>query len=616
MSYLDWMPSDDGDNDAVAVYEYTDEAGELLFGVSRNASKEFRQWRPDAAKSNGRRWSLKGDDGKLAVRLVLYRLPRVLAAIERGEPVFVCEGEKDVHALEAAGVTATCNPMGAGKWDAAYAESLHGAHAVIVADKDAPGWAHLRTVVTALEPVTASLRAVCAAEGKDAADHLGAGHGLGDFEPLDLAAPPGWTAPDPAAATAQDGRAPAQDGRLAEVAARYVPVDWETAWKGQPDKVEWIREPLLERGTVNALFAEAGTGKSLLTLEICLGAVRAGETVTYLDDENRIADLVERLQAFGAAPGELARLRMYSFASLPPLDTPEGGSHLLALAARDGATLVVLDTTSRMVSGKENDADTFIQLYRCALVPLKARGVTVLRLDHPGKDPARGQRGSSAKDGDVDTVWRLATVVGERVYRLERTKSRSGHGDSSVILRRERGPLRHEWTVRGPSAVDTLCGQLDTLEIPPDAGRPAVRAALEAAGVKVANDLLTEAIRRRKNCPGQSADSADSSIAVSDCPSATHIGGGQADSCPGQGIPAVAEDRSRPAPAPAQPPVPPAPESAPNAVADAPVLPAGLAAPPGMPAEAVAQMARLLRMCKHCGGFRDAADGERPCKCG
>lgn len=281
MSYLDWMPSDDGDNNAVAVYEYTDEAGELLFGVSRNASKEFRQWRPDAAKSNGRRWSLKGDDGKLAVRLVLYRLPRVLAAIERGEPVFVCEGEKDVHALEAAGVTATCNPMGAGKWDAAYAESLHGAHAVIVADKDAPGWAHLRTVVTALEPVTASLRAVCAAEGKDAADHLGAGHGLGDFEPLDLAAPPGWTAPDPAAATAQDGRAPAQDGRLAEVAARYVPVDWETAWKGQPDKVEWIREPLLERGTVNALFAEAGTGKSLLTLEICLGAVQAKRSPTW-----------------------------------------------------------------------------------------------------------------------------------------------------------------------------------------------------------------------------------------------------------------------------------------------------------------------------------------------
>jgi AAA domain len=350
--------------------------------------------------------------------------------------------------------------------------------------------------------------------------------------------------------------APAQevpDGELAAIAARYAPVDWKAAWQDQPDDVDWIREPVLERGTVNALFAEAGTGKSLLTLEICRDAVRAGETVTYLDDENRITDLVERLRAFGAAPGELARLKMYSFASLPPLDTLEGGLHLLALAVRDGATLVVLDTTSRMVAGKENDADTFIQLYRCALVPLKKRGITVLRLDHPGKDPARGQRGSSAKDGDVDTVWRMTAVVGERIYRLERTKSRSGHGDSSVTLSRQSGPLRHEWAVRGASAVDTLCGQLDTLKIPLDAGRPAVRAALEAAGVKVANDLLTEAIRRRKNCPGQSADSADSSAAVAGCPSATHIGGRQPDSCPGQGVPPVAPVVPLRPPAPAGP---------------------------------------------------------------
>jgi hypothetical protein len=75
------------------------------------------------------------------------------------------------------------------------------------------------------------------------------------------------------------------------------------------------------------------------------------------------------------------------------------------------ASLVVLDTTTRMVQGRENDSDTFLQLYRCSLVPLKSRGITVLRLDHPGKDESRGQRGSSAKDGDCDTIWRLTEVV-------------------------------------------------------------------------------------------------------------------------------------------------------------------------------------------------------------
>jgi putative DNA primase/helicase len=203
--YLDWMPSKRGDNDATATYEYTDEAGGLLFGVCRNASKEFRQWRPDASKSTGRRWSLKDDAGALAVRLVLYRLPRVLKAIAAGETVFVCEGEKDVHALEDAGVTATCNPMGAGKWDSSYAGVLRGASVVIVCDKDAAGWNHMRTVTATLDGTAASWRAVCAAEGKDAADHLDAGHGLDDFTPLDLASPPEWAVPDEAATGSGEG---------------------------------------------------------------------------------------------------------------------------------------------------------------------------------------------------------------------------------------------------------------------------------------------------------------------------------------------------------------------------------------------------------------------------
>ena len=49
-------------------------------------------------------------------RRVPYRLPQLLAATERGETVWIVEGEKDVHTLMRAGVTATCNPQGAGKW--------------------------------------------------------------------------------------------------------------------------------------------------------------------------------------------------------------------------------------------------------------------------------------------------------------------------------------------------------------------------------------------------------------------------------------------------------------------------------------------------------------------
>jgi hypothetical protein len=319
---------------------------------------------------------------------------------------------------------------------------------------------------------------------------------------------------------------------LAEIAARYTPVDWAGAWRHQPADIHWLYREFLEAGTVNALFAIPGVGKSLLTLEIAATIAREGGTVVYVDDENRITDLVERLQAFGCIPAELDRLRTYSFASLPPLDTPEGGRHLLALAVTDGASLVVLDTTTRMVAGRENDSDTFLQLYRNSLVPLKSRGITVLRLDHPGKDAERGQRGSSAKDGDVDTIWKLTTVLEGLDYRLERTKSRSGHGPGAFDLRRKYEPLRHAWTCPEGSPVSKIVGQLSDLNVPVRAGRDMARQILGDHGIRVANAQLSAAIRMRKNCPGQVADSADSSNGVAELSPTPHIGVGQADRCP------------------------------------------------------------------------------------
>jgi hypothetical protein len=238
--------------------------------------------------------------------------------------------------------------------------------------------------------------------------------------------------------------------------------------------------------------------------------VRAGHTVLYLDEENRICDLVERLQAFGCQPGDLERLKLYSFARLPALDSPAGGLHLLALAVSHAAALVVIDTATRMVTGHENDSDTFLALYRCSLAPLKGRGITVLRLDHPGKDESRGQRGSSAKDGDVDTAWRLVTVTEGLAYRLERTKSRSGHGPADWRLRRGFEPLGHEWApAEERSAAETariaeVLAVLQRAGLPPETGRPTARAALKAAGMSVENRLVEAAIRTRRTARGQS----------------------------------------------------------------------------------------------------------------
>jgi hypothetical protein len=286
------------------------------------------------------------------------------------------------------------------------------------------------------------------------------------------------------------------DDPLAAIAAAYAPVDWAKAWDAQPEEVRWLIEPVLEAGTVNALFAKVDTGKSLLALEWALLLARAGRTVVYVDEENRLTDVVDRLKAFGACPGELEGLRFYSYAGLPVLDGQAGGTHLLAVAQTAGADLVVLDTTTRMVAGRENDADTFLQLYRHSLVPLKKRGITVLRLDHPGKDEERGQRGSSAKDGDCDTIWRLTEVVKGRKYRLRRTKNRSGHAPEAGDLEVERlsGPLRHQRMTHVGGAVS----ELERLGVPASAGRVRAGAALREAGFTARTDVLEQAVRIRK----------------------------------------------------------------------------------------------------------------------
>ena len=78
------------------------------------------------------------------------------------------------------GLSATCNPGGAGKWQDSYTETLRGADIVIVADKDVPGRAHAALVAGKLHGVAKSVRVielpdVTGKPVKDAFDFFAAG---------------------------------------------------------------------------------------------------------------------------------------------------------------------------------------------------------------------------------------------------------------------------------------------------------------------------------------------------------------------------------------------------------------------------------------------------------
>jgi hypothetical protein len=292
-------------------------------------------------------------------------------------------------------------------------------------------------------------------------------------------------------------------------AAPYTPIDWHELFAATPVETEWLCEPIIARGENVAIYSPAKAGKSLLTLEI-VAALAAGRPVLgnparpplrilYVDMENSRRDLFKRLRALGYGPDDLSNLTYLSFAALPTLDSAPGGRDLLAVVEACRAELVVIDTVSRVIAGKENDADTFHAVYRCSLIPLKQRGISVLRLDHSGKDAEKGQRGSSGKNTDVDAIWQLIKKSETRLY-LKRDDGRSAeHAGAVVELTREDAPLRHTVTTSATSMardIQAAVEAMDRLDVPTEWSRRAVRKAVE---LSVSNAALGEAITARRD---------------------------------------------------------------------------------------------------------------------
>lgn len=330
-------------------------------------------------------------------------------------------------------------------------------------------------------------------------------------QPLTLTQPPQPAVEDDSTGEPVEGaEVPGQDARYAELAARHDPIDWQQLWDDTPVEEEWIIEPLLAAGRSIAVYSPPKVGKSLLALEIA-AAVAAGRPVLgqpaaaprrvlYVDLENSRRDIKDRLTDLGYGPHDLAELVYLSFPSLPALDSAQGGEHMVALAVTHKVVMVVIDTVSRVISGGENDADTFAALYRHALAPLKGRNIAVFRLDHAGKDATRGQRGSSAKNADVDAVWTLSKAGPNLTLQCE--MSRTAHEVQALVMRRQTGPLRHELTTQAAAEVDRVQGlmaKLDELGVPRDWGRDRCIGALNKAGVPVgAKWAVEKAVATRK----------------------------------------------------------------------------------------------------------------------
>jgi putative DNA primase/helicase len=161
-----WPGARRSDRRAIAaVYDYTDEAGQVLYQVVRTEPKGFYQRRSDGQGG----WT-----NKKCKCQVLYRLREVLEAAV----VFVVEGEKDAESLRARGFVATTNAGGAkAPWLPSFTEALRGREVILIPDNDNPGRQRVLTIARALLGHAAQIIVLELEDAKDVSDWFDRGHG-------------------------------------------------------------------------------------------------------------------------------------------------------------------------------------------------------------------------------------------------------------------------------------------------------------------------------------------------------------------------------------------------------------------------------------------------------
>lgn len=134
------------------IYEYKDEAGNLIFQYLRYTPKDFFGRQPNPNKKGEWINNIKG------CKRYLYKLPELISAVSEGKSIYIVEGEKDVDNIINLGLTATTNFGGASsnnssKWLSDYNQFFNGAKKVIIIpDADISGFNHAINVFSNLSP--------------------------------------------------------------------------------------------------------------------------------------------------------------------------------------------------------------------------------------------------------------------------------------------------------------------------------------------------------------------------------------------------------------------------------------------------------------------------------
>jgi hypothetical protein len=391
------------------VYDYRNEAGDLLYQKLRYPGKSFKQRRPGPGAGEWL-WELG------TTRRVLYRLPELLKA-PPDQPVLLVEGEKDADNLWRRGFVATTNVEGANKpdqaakWRPEYTEwlktHLPKRRYVALPDNDAPGLAHMEHVVRSLTNAGLSARLVKLPglpEKGDPWDWFEAGHTEAELRELLL--------------------------------PRLRLYTWDQV-EALPPPV-WQLEDLWEEQCLVEAFGMTNHAKSLWVLDVAANIAKGtpvwcgkrilkpGAVCWINADGGR--GITKRFKAWRQANGADFKHPFLTYMGAVRLNNPLEVLELLEVLKDlpEPPVLIVFDTLSRCIPGTDENLQGPMTLVtdQCHRLKLET-GATVLLIHHTDKE-GRAARGSGVVLNEADYAVRVTKDRG--VITVTSEKARDGAG--------------------------------------------------------------------------------------------------------------------------------------------------------------------------------------------
>ena len=381
----------------IAIYDYQDENGQLLYQVLRyTTNPRFRQRRPNNQEPPAHLWTWDTE----TVRKIPYRLPEVRSAVALEVDIFIVEGEKDADNISKLGLVATTNSGGAGNWSDECSKAITGAGNVfILPDNDKAGLKHARTVRDALRGKADRVRVIklpgLKAKG-DVSDWIAAGGTRAQLEALCQNPPQheGW---ESATSMMHSGSA----------------------------EVEWLVPDLISTDGAAVLSGESKTFKSWTMLSMAVALATGTKFLQRFDcqeskvmlvsgDEPRsetlrkISWICAGAQMNGSHESLLDKNFMVMAKSVE-LTEEETISDICDAAADFAPALVIIDSMDATIGGDENSREFGRAARKIAAQLREAHSCAVLFIHHwnkpsreGGKRPQDRLRGHGGLRGFVD----------------------------------------------------------------------------------------------------------------------------------------------------------------------------------------------------------------------